>query len=644
MSNSGRHPSWPVILLAEALLGFSHVTAQARPNPDQANVQGGSTPAASASNLKVHVPLVVEDLVVLDHEGRPVHGLKTSDLTVTENGKQVQIRSFEEHSTTIAQTSAQANLPDLGPNVFTNLVATPASDSLDVLLFDALNTPMTDQAAMREQMLEYLKTLPGGYPVAVFGLSGQLYMLQGFTSDPKTLASAIEASQKMIHASAGLDNPVANEPNRKMSDFVTERLDLSDSGVLEMLANIRQFELENQVAQTAQRVQETLQALNQLGRYLSGFPGRKNLIWFSGSFPLNYLPDNTQAQEFMAVADFQDDVRKTTDLLARSQVAVYPVDGRGLFTNGALNASQSDQGMAKMAASRPTPVARSGPGLFHTPSSNPEDQPGTFSSSARQFLATISAEHATMTEMAENTGGKAFFDTNALKDAVGKAIDDGSNYYTITYTPPGQKFDGSYRRVEVKVDLPELRLSYRKAYFADDPDSAWHGRKVLPQSAMQAAMMFGAPSATQIQFAVQATPEDAPVNKSSPGTKPNSKLMKSPYRRYDVTYVVDIHNVLFSATSDGGHRGNFEFAIVVYDSNGEVLNQAGNRIDLDLPPDKYAEILERGLHVSQAIEAPLNGDYFLRIGICDLAGDRIGAIEIPSSSVKPANVATTGSH
>ena len=60
-----------------------------------------------------------------------------------------------------------------------------------------------------------------------------------------------------------------------------------------------------------------------------GLPGRKNLIWFSGSFPVNFTPDYTQENPFKAVADYQDDVRKTTDLLVRSQVAVYPIDGRG---------------------------------------------------------------------------------------------------------------------------------------------------------------------------------------------------------------------------------------------------------------------------------------------------------------------------
>jgi hypothetical protein len=62
--------------------------------------------------------------------------------------------------------------------------------------------------------------------------------------------------------------------------------------------------------------------------------GRKNLIWFSGSFPLNILPDPEQAVfgvNPFSVDDFQDDVRATTSLLSRAQVAVYPIDARGVF-------------------------------------------------------------------------------------------------------------------------------------------------------------------------------------------------------------------------------------------------------------------------------------------------------------------------
>jgi VWFA-related protein len=617
------------LLAAGLLFSAPLFVTQAAPNSGQQTPRDASIAATPSAQFQVQVPLVLEDLVVLDHDGNPAHGLKPSDFTVTENGKLVTFKNFEEHAAQPAGQAVRMNqLPALGPNIFTNMVATPSTDSLNILLFDALNTPMTDQAEMRQQMLEYLKTLPPGIPIAVFGLGSQLYMLNGFSTNPKVLAAAVEMSKDLMHASPLLDNPVANLPTPQMSDFVKENLDLNDPGVLRMLEQMRQFELETKIGQTSQRVQHTMLALSQLARYLSGLPGRKNVIWFSGSFPLNFIPDPSQAQPFMAVADFQDEVRKTTDLLARSEVAVYPVDGRMLFTNPAFDASQKDN---LLFGARSSNAPLGGPGVLHIDDTS--TRPAVVDA-VHDFAIKTSAEHATMTEIAENTGGKAFFDTNDLTSAVEKAVNDGSNYYTVAYTPPDPKFDGTYRRIEVKIDRPDLRLSYRKSYIADNPNEAWQGKKVLPQSTMQAAMMFGSPAATQLLMSVQTTPEDKPVNDPSLGTKPDSKLMKPPYRRYNLVESVDVHNVLFTTTSDGVHHGKFEFAALIYDSDGQLLNSSSNRMSLDFPPDRYAAILDRGLRVGQTIEAPLKGSYFLRVGIYDANGDRVGAVEIPTASIK----------
>ena len=48
--------------------------------------------------------------------------------------------------------------------------------------------------------------------------------------------------------------------------------------------------------------------------------------------------------------------------------------------------------------------------------------------------------------MAEATGGEAFMNTNGLKEAIGKAIEAGSNYYTIAYTPTNRDWNGDFAR------------------------------------------------------------------------------------------------------------------------------------------------------------------------------------------------------
>jgi hypothetical protein len=46
------------------------------------------------------------------------------------------------------------------------------------------------------------------------------------------------------------------------------------------------------------RMAVTLKALQQLARYLSPIPGRKNVIWIAGSFPVNIFPASNILREF----------------------------------------------------------------------------------------------------------------------------------------------------------------------------------------------------------------------------------------------------------------------------------------------------------------------------------------------------------
>jgi hypothetical protein len=74
---------------------------------------------------------------------------------VSEDGHPQTITYFEEHT---GAQPLQANLPDLPPNVFTNIPRVKPSDSVTVLLLDSLNTPLADQSIVRAQMLKYLKS------------------------------------------------------------------------------------------------------------------------------------------------------------------------------------------------------------------------------------------------------------------------------------------------------------------------------------------------------------------------------------------------------------------------------------------------------------------------------------------------------
>src|ERR1035438_381116 len=131
------------ILLVCTLLRTTHLTAQGSSNPgvDPVPSANGST---GLPTLRLPVPLIVEDVVVLDTDDRPVQGLTAEDFEVAENGKPVAVRNFAENTAGSA-SEMPVKQQDLEPNTFTNRSRTDYGSSLNILLLDKLNTPMESQ-------------------------------------------------------------------------------------------------------------------------------------------------------------------------------------------------------------------------------------------------------------------------------------------------------------------------------------------------------------------------------------------------------------------------------------------------------------------------------------------------------------------
>jgi VWFA-related protein len=484
---------------------------------------------------------------------------------------------------------------------------------------------------VRDQVLKYLKDVPPGTRIAIFSLTTELKLLQGFTTNPELLRALVEgkkgnqgASPLMNNAMEG-DQPGADDP---MYDMDADMLGNDPSAAM-ILANLQQFEVELQSFQLQLRARYTLDALNQLARYMSSLPGRKNLIWFSGSFPVNILPDPDLVQAsmtstatsgafipdpFAGVASMEDEFRQTVDLLARSQVAVYPIDARGLMVAPMFSATQSGSTMNR--------------------------KPNGFANANTKFFQQTSEEHGTMEQMAQATGGKAFVNTNGLKEAVEKAIEAGSNYYTIAYTPTNRTWNGDYRKIQVKLDRSGVTLAYRRGYFADDPNAPGnHNQAQNPKpdpnqySALRAAMLHGGPDPTELIFAasVRAAATDTETA-LVPGNQ-TGKRVSGPYRRFAVTFAANPKEVTWTTTPDGAHRCTLEFMTIVYDSDGAQINAQFNGIRAAVPDARFASFQSSNLKYVQQISVPVKGEYYLRIGIRDDASDHVGAVELPVAAV-----------
>jgi VWFA-related protein len=578
-----------------------------------------STPSP-ATVLHAGTQLVIVDVVVEDRNGHPVHGLTRDSFSVTEQKQPQTIRNFDEHQSG-AQNQPGQTLPPMPPGVFTDYTPVPPNGTLNVLLLDALNTPMNSQTFVRKQLLEYVEHKKPGTQIAIFGLNQKLYTLQGFTSDPEVLKNAVE--HLTPGSSSLLDDPTgSNTDQEKLSDAVADAG--GDPGTV---AALKQIEQDAKSAQTQLRVRYTLDAFDAIAHYLANFPGHKNLLWFSGAFPLNVLPDPNLNNPFDVVENNNQEVRETTNLLAQARVAVYPIDANGLVVQPMLAASQSGRQYL--------------------------GNPSVFNADLTKFGLDQDATHTTLETMADGTGGRAFYNTNGLADSVSRAMDAGSNYYTLTYNPSDHKQNGVFRKIYVELTgaakTQGLHLSYRQGYFADDPeypDKHRDAATVSPPSGAppvdhaavayrEAALSRGAPTPEDILFKVRVTPVSASTEDTlAAGNVPNAAgKMKGPYRRYAIDYVAVTKDFSLPLQPDGRRKGEMAFNALVYDADGNLLNQADKSVALDITPETYKN-LGPGVRVHLEVSAPAHQPSFLRLVVQDVPANRYGVVEIPTAQVR----------
>jgi VWFA-related protein len=321
-----------------AMMLASAVCALAQVEPEQTPAQ------AKTYTLTLGTKLMVVDVTVKDKRGKPVHGLKLSDFTLNENGKPQQIRNFDEHTMLSAEEIEKLPaFPKLPSGDFTNLARTPPNAALNVILIDRLNTALSDQTYLTEQLLKYARQARPDARTAVFGLTNRLLLLQGFSSNPALLLNTLESSNKPKESGnrvgvPGHSGAESMTVDSRMLDTIKDQF-----GGAVQARNIQEFEHQAVSDLNRDRAKMTLDALNQLGRVLVNLPGRKNLVWFSGDFPPQFFPgDSDPKLPDMQFAGLADEFQSTVNLLTRARVAVYPVDAQGLRASQFNNASSGN--------------------------------------------------------------------------------------------------------------------------------------------------------------------------------------------------------------------------------------------------------------------------------------------------------------
>jgi VWFA-related protein len=502
------------------------------------------------SPLHVTARLVEVDVVAEDKQGQPVVDLKREDFTLTDDGRQERIVWFVAPSFPPAASTAPAALP---PNTFTNRLEQLAagSSSVTAILFDGLNTPMARQSYARQQVLNFLQKVPPGDKISLYTLGRGLSVLQDFTSDPEALVRALDGYRGELSAESR-ETPV----------------DTMEAGLARFSSFLDELELNLIEYYTKDRALRTIRAVVAIANHLERIPGRKNLIWVSGSFPVWIGRDSVPLPRRPGSAEqsLWPEIERAARALNRSRLAIYPVDARGLM-------APTEYEPERASISREAPFAnRSG--------------------------------FATMETLAARTGGEAFFNNNDLGRAFHRAAGDSRVAYSLGYQPAHDEWNGKFREIKVSVTRPGVRLRHRRGYFAqpDEPADEWYRRGVL------GAAMWNPVDATGVGLTVRTIP-------SADDT-------------LDLELQLRAHDVSLPPVKDGW-QGRLDIWLVQLGPGDQLLDTVSHIADVRLTQSSFQRVEQTGELVLMERLKRAKTAVLLRVLVRDVATGALGSVSIP---------------
>ena len=373
-----------------------------------------NTDSAPHTTFRSTTRLVQVNVVAVNKNGEPVKDLQKEDFTLLEDGHPQTVAVF------VAEQAKPVKPPTPPPNEFSNQLPStnPTRSGYTVILIDWLNTGMDSRVSSRQQVIKLLQEVEMTDLVALFVLDRDLRVLHDFTTDRAELAKKLAATY------AGLsEGPPGEKPGIAAVPLFPGEVD-------EHSPNADVAERRNTRALEIRRTLDTFSAIEQIASYLGTAPGRKSLVWVTSGFSSamgfeNGLLTEDKDAWSSAMSDdrrsFSAEMSRLLRRLNNADIAVYPVDARGLV-------SDPEQG-----ASRRLAVNLVG-----------------------------------MKEIAARTGGRAYYSGNDLDHAIRSALDDSKISYTLGYYPTNDKNDGAYHNLSVKINRPGVTLRYRTGYEAEN--------------------------------------------------------------------------------------------------------------------------------------------------------------------------------
>src|SRR3984957_11316798 len=400
------------------------------------------TPGATGTyTFSVKSQLVGETVVAKDKQGEFIEGLTAKDFSVTEDGVPQTIRFCEHQDLTDATPVPIAPPGSEEIKLYKTLARTQIAPEsagneryknrrLLALYFDMTAMRPADQLRALSAAEKFLRTQMTSVDlVAILRYQGgSVDILQDFTADRNKLLSILETL--VVGEGQGSAESVDDASS-------------ADTG-----AAFGQDDSEFNVFNTDRQ----LSALQTAAKMLSQLNEKKSLIYFASGLRLNGIDNQAQ-------------LHATVDAAIRAGVSFWPIDARGLVAQAPLgDATQGSPGNS-----------------------------GMYSGVAAQTNTTnFQQSQDTLYSLAEDTGGKALFDSNDLTRGIVQAQDSISEYYVIGYYTTNTARNGHFRRVKISLAQDATaKLDYRQGYYAEKEFS--HFTTVDKERQLEDALMLEDP-------------------------------------------------------------------------------------------------------------------------------------------------------
>ncbi len=385
---------------------LAQAAAQSAANQTATTQQGGFV-------FKTNAELVLTNVVARDAKtGEFVRGLKQSDFTIYENGKQQQISTFDFQSVDMATPLNEATISGLAAGATGGgdkavVVAKPEdlrNHRLIVLFFDLTSMQPEDLERSVEAAQTFLRSkMQAADLVALVSLGDTLTVDQDFTADKNALINKVGSYNGTEGQSfAGGANSNSNQAE-DTTGYTPDESEFNDLNT-----------------------DRELFALRAIAKALERVPEKKSLLYFSGGISRDGIEN-------------QASLRSAINAAVRADLAIYSVDTRGL--QAVLPLGDASTGSLRGSG------GYNGGALLNNMNSNFASQ---------EVMATLSSD----------TGGKSFFDSNDFAPAFAQVQKDSSAYYAIGFHSSNLTRDGKYRKLRIKVNRPGVKLEYRPGYYA----------------------------------------------------------------------------------------------------------------------------------------------------------------------------------